>query len=346
MADYRLAFIGFGNVGQGLAQILAEKTAFFEQSYGATLRIVAVSDLHKGGIYDPEGLSPQALLDAVQAGNPLESVSAPYHGWDALKTITDTNANVIVEMSYTDLQTAEPALTHLKTAFEHGKHVVTTNKGPVALAYTELVALTQMHHVTLGVEGTVMSGTPTIRLGQEMIAPAHITQLQGILNGTTNYMLTQMENGQSYADALADAQAKGYAEANPAGDVEGYDAAAKVVILANLLMGASLRLADVDRTGITALTSEDIATAKANGNRWKLIGRVAREGETLIASVKPTQIPLAHPLASVMGATNALTYTTDLLGQVTVIGAGAGRLETGYALIQDILAIGRSGANL
>ena len=137
-----------------------------------------------------------------------------------------------------------------------------------------------------------MSGTPSLRMAQELLAGAGVRKVQGILNGTTNYILTQMEAGATYADALKDAQAKGYAEADPTGDVEGFDAAGKVVILANLLMGQAITLSDVDRTGITRLTPDDIAAAKAAGERWKLIGRVESIDGEATASVKPT--PLAH----------------------------------------------------
>jgi homoserine dehydrogenase len=195
--------------------------------------------------------------------------------------------------------------------------------------------------VEFGVEGTVMSGTPSLRLGSELLAGAGVRAVKGIVNGTTNYILTQMESGMSYAEALAEAQAKGYAEADPTGDVEGFDAAGKVVILANLLMGAALGMADVDRAGITALTPAHIADAKAAGERWKLIAAVEQTPNGVKASVKPTRLPITHPLAAVSGATNAITYTTDLLGDVTLIGPGAGRLATGYAILEDILAIGR-----
>jgi homoserine dehydrogenase len=186
-----------------------------------------------------------------------------------------------------------------------------------------------------------MSGTPSLRLGTELLSAAGVTCIQGIINGTTNYILSQMDAGAAYADALAEAQAKGYAEADPTGDVEGFDAAGKVVILANLLMGADIRMEDVDRTGITRLSVDDIQIAKANGERWKLIGKVEKTPSGAKASVKPQRLPQTHPLAQVSGATNAITYTTKLLGEVTLIGPGAGRLETGYALIGDLLALHR-----
>ena len=342
MKQYRLALIGFGNVGQGLAEILRDRGADLAEAYGADFAITAVSDLLKGSLYDPDGLDVAALLTAVRSEGHVQHVPAARHGWDALQTIAESNADVIVELSYTDLATGQPALDHIRAALTAGKHVVTTNKGPVALAYPELAALAAEHGARLGVEGTVMSGTPALRLGQEVLAGAGVRRVQGILNGTTNYILTQMESGASYETALAEAQARGYAEADPTGDVEGIDAAGKVVILANLLMDAGLTLADVARQGISGLTAADVAEAAAAGERWKLIGTVARDEDGRVhADVQPVRLPLSHPLAAVSGATNAITYSTDLLGAVTLVGPGAGRTETGYALISDLLAIHR-----
>lgn len=345
MKRYRLAMIGFGNVGQGLAQILREQGEALARRHGVDLQIVAVSDLLKGSAYEPEGLDPGALLAAVtsaaQGEQPLAQVQATHHGWDALRTIGESNADIVLEMSYTDLQTGEPALTHVRHALQQGKHVVTTNKGPTALYFPELKRLAQENGVELGVEGTVMSGTPALRLGMELLAGAGIRRVQGILNGTTNYILTQMESGAAYDEALAEAQAQGYAEADPSGDVEGHDAAGKVVILANLLLDLPLTMDDVACEGITGLTPEDIRAAREAGERWKLIGMVERTAEGHNASVQPTRLPVSHPLASVSGATNAITYTTDLLGEVTLVGPGAGRVETGYALLGDMLGIHR-----
>jgi homoserine dehydrogenase len=218
---------------------------------------------------------------------------------------------------------------------ESGQHVVLANKGPVAVAYPELASRAKAAGKLLRFEATVMAGTPSIRLGAQALAGCKITQARGILNGTTNYILTQMEDGMSYADALARAQALGYAEADPTADVDGWDAAAKAVILAAALFGARLTLADMSVRGIRDLTTQDIATAKAAGERWKLIAQVTPTG----GSVQPTRVPLAHPLAGVSGTTNAVTYITDLLGDVTLVGAGAGRLQTGFGLLSDLLEI-------
>jgi homoserine dehydrogenase len=305
------------------------------------VRITAVSDIRLGSVYNPVGFSPRILLEAIKKDNSLQRMEAPQRGWDAIRTIRGTESDVVVELSPTDLQTGEPAISHIRAALESGKHVITTNKGPVALEYRALSDLAAIHGVELGVEGTVMSGTPALRLGTELLSGAGVLKIQGIINGTTNYILTQMQDGKPYAEALAEAQSKGYAEADPAGDVEGHDAAGKLVILANVLMGAPIGMEDVDREGITRLTKEDIREAEDAGDVWKLIASLERTADGVQARVRPERIPRTHPLASVRGATNAITFTTRLLGDVTLIGPGAGRLETGYAILCDLLAINR-----
>ena len=343
MHTYRLALIGFGNVGQGLAQILADRGDLYSDHFGARFQIVAVSDLLKGCIYDPDGLDPAILLHTIQAEGNLEKVPGARRGWDTLGTIAESDADIVLEMSYTDLKTGEPAMSHIRRALELGKHVATTNKGPIALHFPQLRALAQERGVEIGVEGTVLSGTPAIRLGLDSLTAAGVRKVQGILNGTTNFVLTRMEDGATYPQALAEAQEKGYAEADPSNDVDGHDAAAKIVILANLLMDLPLTMQDVRCEGITHLTQDDLAEARVQDERWKLLGVVERTTEeSFTASVQPVRLPLSHPLAGIRGAKNAVTYSTELLGEVTLIGPGAGRVETGYALVSDMLAIHRS----
>ncbi len=338
---YKLAIIGFGNVGQGLAEILATKTSLLSEKYGVDIRIVAICDLLKGSIADPEGFDPQLILDHVKSNGDLKQFPAACKDWDARETIEKSGANALVELSYTDLETGEPALSHIIQALQLGMNVATTNKGPAALHFPKLLALCESHGGSIGVEGTVMSGTPTLTLGMNSLIAAGITKIQGILNGTTNYILGEMEKGAEYSAALEDAQARGYAEADPTGDVDGHDAAAKVVILANLVMGQSMTMEDVNCVGISGLTKTDIKAARDKDQRWKLIGTVDKEGDVIQGSVKPTCVNSDHPLHGISGATNAVTFSTELLGDITLIGPGAGRIETGYALIGDILSFSR-----
>jgi homoserine dehydrogenase len=341
---HKLAFIGFGTVGQGLAEIFRDKGDILRDTLGFDARVVAVSDMLKGAVYHPDGLDVARLLEVVQATGKLDDYpDSPglERGWDSLKTIRETNADSIVEVSFTDVDTGQPAIDYCRTAFESGKNVVMSNKGPVALAYAELSALAQEKGVRWGFEGTVMSGTPALRMPLTALAGNEISEVRGIFNGTTNYILTKMEEGMAYDDALRQAQELGYAEADPTDDVEGYDAQGKVVILANVVMNAPLTKKEVGCQGISHLTQADINQARAGGKRWKLIGRAKKEGDRVVASVGPEMVPLTDPLAGVMGATNAITYECDLAGPITLVGAGAGRVETGYSILIDLINIQR-----
>ncbi|MDP7591380.1 MAG: homoserine dehydrogenase [Litorilituus sp.] len=339
MKKYKLAIIGFGNVGQGLIKIIRDKNLLIQKTFGVELSIVAICDIYNGSLYNPDGLDPQILLSDFDMYGDLKSTAAVVKGWNAIETIDNSGADILVELAFTDLKSGEPALSHVKHALNNGMHVSMTNKGPVALHFPELKKLACENGVEIGIEGTVMSGTPAIALGSEMLLAAGITKIQGILNGTTNYILGEMSAGADYNDALTKAQELGYAEADPTGDVEGYDAAAKVVILGNLFMDLSLTLNDIYREGISQITKKDIVNAHNNNKYWKLIGTVKKTNDGFIASVKPEMISNEHPLASITGATNAITYSTELLGDITLIGPGAGRIETGYAVIEDILSI-------
>lgn len=341
---HKIALLGFGVVGQGLAEILVTKADVLSKSLGFEAKIVAISDLMKGSLYHPDGLDLSQALRAVNETGSLESYPETIglmKGWDSFQTIRDTNADTIVEITFTDVKTGQPAIDHCKAAFESKKNVVMSNKGPVSLAFQEMEALAKQNGVRWCFEGTVMSGTPAIRMPLVSLAGNEISEIRGILNGTTNYILSKMEEGSTYQDALAEAQALGYAEADPTNDVEGYDAQYKVTILTNTIMNASIKRDGVEREGITHLTPKDIQWAKENNKRWKLIARAVREGDRVIAKVGPEAIPLTDPLAGVLGAQNAITYHCDLAGPITLIGAGAGRKETGFSILIDLLNISR-----
>lgn len=339
---YKLAFVGFGAVGQGLADLLWGKRALLKERYGFEYEVVVISDFLKGSVYNPEGLDLGKLLSLVKETGRLDEYPEGEKGWDSLKSIRESNADVVIEVTYTDIQTGEPAISHIRAALKSKKHVVTTNKGPIALAYRELSELARENSVFLRFEGTVLSGTPSLNLGLEALAGAEIREVRGILNGTTNYILTEMSKGISYQAALKEAQRLGYAEAKPDADVEGWDAVAKIVILANALMGGDVKVADVERKGITGLDISDVEEAGDEGKRWKLIARAWREDDAVRAKVWPEKVGPEDSLANVGGVANALIVDTDVLGEVTMIGPGAGGREAGFALLSDILSIHRS----
>ncbi|WP_216829060.1 homoserine dehydrogenase [Alkalihalobacterium elongatum] len=341
----KLALLGFGTVGQGLAEILLAKQDLLKAETGWEGKIVAISDVMKGSIYDPDGLDIEKALQIVKKTGTLDDYpdnERLIRDLDSFETIEQTNADTIVEVTFTDVKTGQPAIEHCKTAFASGKHVVMSNKGPVALAYKELSELAKQNGVRWGFEGTVMSGTPALRMPLTALAGNEIKEITGILNGTTNYMLLRMEEGLSYEEALKEAQELGYAEADPTSDVEGFDARYKIVILANTVMNTVLKVDDVSCDGITQITPYDIKKAKTLGKRWKLIARVRKEDGVVKASVQPEMIDETHPLAQVQGVLNAVSFNCDLAGTITLSGPGAGRLETGYSLLIDLLNIYRN----
>jgi homoserine dehydrogenase len=338
MKIIRLAIVGFGNVGQGFVQILKHHRERLSKQFDLGFKVVAVNDLRFGSLYHSDGLPLDALLTAAASGD-FRHFLADTKELTVEEMIEHTKADVLVEASFTNLETGEPALSYIRRALKRGMHVVTTNKGPIARCLKELLDLAHSNNVLIGYEGTVMSGTPALALGRKFLLGADITRIRGILNGTTNFILTRMQHGVDFPEALAEAQRLGYAEADPTGDIEGLDIAGKLMILSQALWGIALNLEEIERQGIAHLTLEDIRRAQSEGKCWKLIGTLEKYEDQVKASVRPTKIPFTDPLAAVSGATNAITYTTSLLGDITLIGPGAGRSETGYALLNDLLAI-------
>jgi homoserine dehydrogenase len=335
----RLLFVGFGTVAQGLSELLIEKKNDLSQEYGLDWTVTGIVDMLKGSAYDPNGLDLERIMAIVADGASISDYPEVGCDWDAPTMIGRAEADVMLEATYTDIKTGQPATDHIRAALERGMHVTTTNKGPLALFSNQLADLASSKGVHFFYEGTVMAGTPLLNLIRETLAGSTISEMQGILNGTTNYILTEMEGGMDYAAALAQAQDLGYAEAVPDADVLGWDALAKVTILANTVFGASLTPDDSPCIGITEITPAQIEAAGADGKRYKLIGRVWRDGDQVRGSVGPQLMDVNHPLSGVGGATNAMTISTDTLGDVTVVGPGAGRRETGFSLLCDLIHI-------
>jgi homoserine dehydrogenase len=342
MTRYDLALIGFGGVNRALAELIAERGDDLCAELGFSLRVVAITDLAAGSLVDAAGIALAPLL-AVPPGELDFSGLAggspdPRNEW----VIREVPADIVVEATFTNPVDAEPALSHVRWALESGKHVCTTNKGPVALCGRELRELAAKSGVGFEFEGTVLSGTPTLRTAQRLLGGLRILGVEGIMNGTSNYVLGRLEEGLDFAAAVEEAQVLGYAEADPAADVEGHDVQLKLIILANEVLGARLRREDVSCEGISGLTPQHIRDAAANGLRWKLVGSAERRADGSVeARVAPVALAVHHPLAGVSGSLNAVAFQTDLLGTVTISGPGAGRIETAYALLSDIIALHR-----
>ena len=333
----RLVFAGFGTVGQGLAELLIEQREALRARYGFEWTVTGISTGSHGCAADPNGLDLGAALSLIRAGGTIDSLGTgePFaeHG----------SGDVLLEMTPTDLAHPEAATATIRAALARGLHVVSANKGPIARHLRSLEALADERGVRLLFEATVMAGTPILNLVRETLAGATLNEVRGILNGTTNFILSEMGAGRTFADALAEAQRRGWAEAVPDADVLGWDTLAKTVILANVVLGGDLAPEDIPCQGITGVTQEDIAIATAAGQCIKLIGRAWRDGSRVHATVGCERISLADPLAHAGGTTSAATLYSNPLGAVTVFGPGAGGRETGFAMLSDLLAIHRAG---
>lgn len=346
MLEYKIALIGFGGVNRSLTQLIVERNEIWAKELGFRLAIVGVSDLFLGSIVDTNSINPENLLKVpVEKGafSHLEKGNSEAQNEEVIK---HSGADIIAEATFTNPEDGEPASTFCRWALESGKHVVTTNKGPITFYADELKALAQKNGAIFEYEGSVMSGTPVIRMAKETLQGNTIVGFEGILNGTSNYVIACMETGMDFDEAVKNAQELGYAEADPTADIKGGDVRLKVAILANELLNAGISVDDVQCEGIDGISTDMVKNAIENNQRWKLIGSAKRENGKLIAKVAPTLLNNDHPLAGISGATNAVSFNTKLLGAVTVSGPGAGRIETAYALLSDIIAIHKTQSSV
>jgi homoserine dehydrogenase len=335
----KLALIGLGTVNRGLLELLLEKKDILLKEYNFNPLVTAISDPVVGSVFSEDGINIEEILSLLQKENNIKNYSAGVKGWDSDKTIKESNADTIVEATPTNLETGEPGLSLIRTALKSKKNVVTTNKGPVVLAYRELKDLSVQNGVLLRFEGTVLSGTPVINLVESTFKGIEIKEVRGIMNGTANYILTKMEIGLSYEEALKKARKKGIAEEQPEADIKGWDSAAKIVIVANVLMGGNLKFEEVSIKGIDTVKETDIIKALKERKHWKLIATAKKTERGIIASVAPEILSDQDPLSKITGSINAINFTTDILGNIMVSGPGAGKKETGYALLSDLLYI-------
>jgi len=325
--------LGFGVVGQSLAKLLLSRSVDLYSQYGIKPRIVACVD-SRGSAISPAGLDLQRLLEAKKTRKTVGGYDKVGSKFNPIQVVENVDAEVVLECSPTDLSTGEPGTQHIMTAMRTGKHVISVNKGPLALAFPSLIELAGYNGVMFRFSGTVGGGTPILEFAKRCLKGDRIISFQGILNGTTNYILSKMEEGLGYESALDDAKGKGYAEANPSLDIDGFDAAAKLVIMANWVMGMKVTMKDVRRTGISNVKSAEVKKATDQGNAIKLIATC----DSQRLDVAPTELPKINPLC-VNGTLNAVTFFSEHSGQQTIIGRGAGGMETASAIIRDLIEI-------
>lgn len=333
---YKLALLGFGNVGRCLAELLLRKEAELKENYAITFTVTGIATGSKGRAIHPAGLDLVKVLAAVKAGQTLDQFSTVPSS-DSLDFIQKSGADVLFENSPVNYATGQPAISHIRAALELGMHVATANKGPVVHQWHELKALAKSKGRQYFHESSVMDGAPIFVLFRAALPAARLNAFRAILNSTTNLILSRMETGESFDEAVKYAQSIGIAETDPAGDVDGWDAAIKVAALATVLMDAPLKPAEIDRTGIRGITAEMIAAAKAEGKRYKLICTAERVGDTVRGKVVPELVPLTSPFYSVEGTTSIITFQTDALGDLTLIETDPGPQTTAYGLLADFI---------
>jgi homoserine dehydrogenase len=260
---------------------------------------------------------------------------------DSLLFVHYCPADVLIELTPLNQRDGEPAISHVRNALERGQHVITANKGPLAFAYQELRDLAARQGRGFLFESTVMDGAPLLSIRRAGLPAAEVLGFRGVLNSTTNFILTQMEAGSTFEAAVSQAQQMGIAETDPSADVDGWDAAVKTVVLANVLMGADLRPADVKRIGIRNVSQTQMRAALESGGHIKLVCRAERLGDQVVAQVEPEQVSLDDPLASLSGTSSMVSLRTDILKQISLIEFEPGPKQTAYGLLADLINIGR-----
>lgn len=336
----RLAIIGYGGVGKALVRLIYEKKHYLlKENIQISINYIIGS---KGGIYNKSGINLEKLIAFSSKENDVTKFSGGDEKVNFHTIIQNKDVDYIIEMTPTNIETGEPALTYIKTGLENKINVVTSNKGPILLKYKELNKLATSNNVDLGIGCTTGGALPTIDGGKVNMAGAEIKSIEGILNGTTNFILEDMEvNHSTYLQSLKKAQELGIAETDPTLDVEGWDTASKLLILTNVLMNQDKKLEDIKVTGITHITPEQIAEAKLEGKKYKLIGKALNRNGTISMEVKLDILNVHSSMYNVNGKNKAVKYTSDTLGDLTLIGGASGLTPAAGSILRDIINIER-----
>jgi homoserine dehydrogenase len=337
MTHYRLAFIGFGNVGQALARLLLVKRERLQSEFGLTFTVTGISTGRHGAAIDPNGLDVERALAIAREGGLLDPLSAQPAPRDGVAFIRACPADVLFENSPVNVESGQPALDHLKTALENGMHAITANKGPVVHGYRLLQETAARNGHKFMHESTVMDGAPIFSLWRSTLPAIDLLGFRGILNSCTNMILGRMDQGETFDQAVAYAQSVGIAETDPSGDIDGWDASIKVAALVTVLMGVPFTPQQVDRTGIRAITPAMLADARAHGKRWKLACTARRDGDKVTGKVAPEMVSPDSPLFSINGTSSYVQFETDVLPGLGVVESNPGPQTTAFGLLADFI---------
>jgi homoserine dehydrogenase len=336
-----LALIGFGHVGQRFAALLDERRTVLIGDEGLDCRVVGFATRHHGGAFNLQG------IDCAQAARAPIATGTSASSLQIIEQLARSPADlrVVVETTTLDIEAGQPAIDHVRSAIAAGCHVITANKGPAAFAFAALDEEAAAAGVNFLFEGAVMDGVPVFNLVRETLPALTVLGFRGVVNSTTNHILTAMEKGEGFDAALARMQAEGIAEADASLDVDGWDAAAKTAALANVLLAAGTTPQAVHRTGIRPSDGARARRARENGRRLKLVASARRDGDgDVSARVEPVELLASDLLAGLDGKANALVLETDLLGEIAICQLAGSLTHTAYALLSDLVTIGRRQA--
>ncbi|MGG4498875.1 homoserine dehydrogenase [Brevibacillus reuszeri] len=330
MKRWNIVITGFGSVGKQVARLLDKRHAYYKEKYKADVRLVGVAR-SAGGCFHPDGLSVPQWEDFAAQRQITES------SFDGAAFLSDSNADILIEAGPTDIQTGGSGLVYIRQAFVQGMHAITISKGALVVDYAGLSKLAKQNNVILKISGATAAALPTIDLLQYNLAGCEVRAIEGIFTGTTNYVLTRMmEDGLSHEEAIRDAQKLGIAEPDPSYDIDGWDTACKVTILANAAFGASLQLQDVPKMSVRDVSTDHISLWKQQGKIPKLIGSIRKTDNGIAASVELQAIDTAHPFAHVTGTTKAIRVETDVMGDLLVVGGKSDPVAAAAAALKDL----------
>jgi homoserine dehydrogenase len=335
MRNFNVCFLGFGNVNRTLVKLLELKNAELSDRHAISWRITGIASRSLGWLAYPEGFDPAALGSADTSASAKLAPARKLADLD--NWLQAAQPDVVFEATSLNVESGRPAIDHIRAALNFGAHAVTANKGPIVHAYRELRDLAARRGKSFLFESTVMDGVPIFSLFRNTLPAVEVKSFKGVLNSTSNVILTGMEQGLTIDEALRQAQSLGIAETDAAYDIDGWDAAVKVAALVNVIMDVPLRPQEVEREGIRALTGEQVRSARNSGAPYKLLCRAARAGARVRASVRPEQIPLADPFALVSGSSSIIQFETDIFPALTITETDPGLYATAYGMLADFI---------
>ena len=341
MTTYRAIMMGFGNVGRAVSELVLQRGEAVAREHGVTVSFVLVAD-RSGAAMDPHGLDLQRLLDVkARSGGVAAYPGGGRPGLGGVAAIEAVAADLLLEASPTSVRSGEPGLSHIRAALNAGMHVVSANKGPLVVAYHELMDLARQRGVRFLNAATAGAPLPALEIARSVLHGAVVESIEAIPNGTTNYILSLMEEGRSLEDGIAAAQDAGIAETDPSLDVDGWDSAAKIIILATAAMGAKARLDDVSVEGIGGVTTTDLVELRRQGLALKLLASARRGPRGVELAVAPTPLPLDHPLARLRNTGMGILFHTDLLGDLFVSVENDSPYATAQSMLRDVVNLSR-----